>query len=78
MSGMDMTAEAALTKLSYLLATLDSPECIRETMTQNIRGELTKLDSNFSLKDSELLRAVAEALCISSSKVGRIGDCYPP
>ena len=71
-SGMDMTAEAALTKLSYLLATHDSPDQVRRIMKQNIRGELTTLDSNqaqYSLKDSELLRAVAEALSISSSKV---------
>lgn len=72
MSGMDMTAEAALTKLSYLLTKYDNPEQVREIMRQNIRGELTRLDSNqlqFSLKDSQLLRAVAETLTLSSSKV---------
>ena len=72
MSGMDMTAEAALTKLSYLLAKYDNPQQVREIMRQNIRGELTRLDDNqlqFSLKDSQLLRAVAETLTLSSSKV---------
>lgn len=67
-----MTAEAALTKLSYLLARDYSPEQVRELISQNVRGELTKLSANqvqFSLKDSALLRAVAETLNISSSKV---------
>lgn len=67
-----MTAEAALTKLSYLLARDYSPEQVRELISQNLRGELTKLSANqvqFSLKDSVLLRAVAETLNISSSKV---------
>ena len=70
-----MTAEAALTKLSYLLATNDNPDQIRKIMKQNIRGELTTLDSKqlqLSLKDSELLRAVSQTLSISSSKVSKL------
>ena len=41
-SGFDMTVEAALTKLHYLLSQSHSPEDIRELMQQNLRGELTE------------------------------------
>ena len=43
-SGSDMTIEAALTKLHYLLSQQLSPEVIAERLTDNLRGELT-LDS---------------------------------
>ena len=37
-----MTTEAALTKLMHVLAQTDDPERIRELMTSNLRGELTR------------------------------------
>lgn len=40
-SGFDMTVEAALTKLHYLLSQALSPEEIRQLMQQDLRGELT-------------------------------------
>ncbi|MDN0117769.1 asparaginase [Yersinia frederiksenii] len=40
-SGFDMTVEAALTKLHFLLSQSLSPEDIRRLMQQNLRGELT-------------------------------------
>ncbi|RUO81346.1 L-asparaginase 1 [Idiomarina tyrosinivorans] len=40
-SGADMTIEAALTKLHYLLSQPLSPEQIRQQMTQDLRGELS-------------------------------------
>ena len=40
-SGFDMTTEAALTKLHFLLSQPLSPEQIREQMQCNLRGELT-------------------------------------
>jgi L-asparaginase len=40
-SGFDMTVEAALTKLHYLLSQSLSPEDIRRLMQRNLRGELT-------------------------------------
>lgn len=40
-SGLDMTAEAALAKLHYLFSTGLAPERVREEMQRNLRGELT-------------------------------------
>jgi len=39
--GNDMTTEAALTKLSYLLSKNMSPDDIRKNIRLNLRGELT-------------------------------------
>lgn len=39
--GADMTVEATLTKLHYLLSQGLDVQSIREAMTQNLRGELT-------------------------------------
>ena len=40
-SGYDLTAEAALTKLSYLLNVCDSTAEVKRRMGENLRGELT-------------------------------------
>jgi L-asparaginase len=39
--GADMTVEATLTKLHYLLSQDLDAAAIRSAMTQNLRGELT-------------------------------------
>lgn len=44
-SGADMTAEAALTKMIYLFSLGLAPEEIRIRMGQNLRGELTEADA---------------------------------
>jgi len=41
-SGFDLTVEATLTKLHYLLSQDLSPDEIRARMQQNLRGELTE------------------------------------
>lgn len=40
-SGFDMTVEAALTKLHYLLSQPLTPEEIRNLMQQDLRGEVS-------------------------------------
>jgi L-asparaginase len=42
-SGLDMTLEAALTKLHFLLSANYSSDEISVLMSQNLRGELTTL-----------------------------------
>lgn len=41
-SGFDLTPEAALTKLTYLLSVESSAEAVREEVQRNLRGELTR------------------------------------
>jgi L-asparaginase len=41
-SGQDMTTEAAITKLMFLLAHEHSPEVIRKKLIRNLRGELSE------------------------------------
>ena len=41
-SGYDMTAEAALTKLYWLLSAESSREQVRRLVGQSLRGELTR------------------------------------
>lgn len=43
--GRDMTAEAALTKLLYLLSVEGDPERVRSRMVENLRGECSDDDS---------------------------------
>jgi L-asparaginase/Glu-tRNA(Gln) amidotransferase subunit D len=38
-----MTAEAALTKLAYLLSINKEPEWVKGKMQENLRGELTRV-----------------------------------
>lgn len=67
--GADMTTEAALTKLSYVLGKEEFDIVKRkEVLTTNLSGELTVLDSGYCLKDSKLLQALASTLNLRSSK----------
>jgi len=68
--GYDMTTEAALAKLSYVIA-LDhlSLNEKREMMLTNLRGEMTvDKEQQFRLKEGKFVRTVATALKVGSEK----------
>lgn len=71
--GGDMTAEAALTKLSYLLGKGLPVERIKELMLKNLCGEMTLTDlEQKQLRDSDLLTSIAQAMNLSSTNVSRV------
>ena len=78
-SGADMTPEAALTKLSYVLSKKEwDLETKRQMMMTNLRGELT-LPQSILFKDSELVEAVARSLRMSSGEeMDRLKDVLFP
>ena len=45
-SGLDMTTEAAVTKLYYLFSKYDDVEEIKRLMETDLRGEISTLDEN--------------------------------
>eukprot|EP00928_Gymnodinium_smaydae_P071805 TRINITY_DN5528_c0_g1_i3.p1 TRINITY_DN5528_c0_g1~~TRINITY_DN5528_c0_g1_i3.p1 ORF type:complete len:610 (-),score=93.79 TRINITY_DN5528_c0_g1_i3:302-1939(-) len=74
--GADMTPEAALTKLGWLLGCGYSPEQVRAAMTTDLRGELTVRapSMKFSLQDGSFAKAVADALVRHGSMSFEGGD----
>ncbi|XP_042211232.1 L-asparaginase 1-like isoform X3 [Homarus americanus] len=70
MAGLDMTPEAALTKLSYILAKRDwNFETKKKMMTKNLRGEMTAVNQEDEGESRELdiVSSIARALQLSSS-----------
>ncbi|XP_021374778.1 L-asparaginase-like isoform X1 [Mizuhopecten yessoensis] len=67
--GGDMTAEAALTKLCYVLSKSSPLEDKRKMMKRNLRGEVRSLHiEDISILDFELIDSVAKALSISTKE----------
>ena len=71
-----MTAEAALTKLSYLLGKGLPLERVKELMTKNLCGEMTVLEERKQLRDSDLLTSIASSMNLSSSSVSHQKRSY--
>ncbi|XP_020826888.1 60 kDa lysophospholipase isoform X1 [Phascolarctos cinereus] len=70
-SGSDMTSEAALAKLSYVLGREDlSLEDKKKLLTKNLRGEMTPLpkDVQVSLRDSKFVQVIANLLYLNCSQ----------
>ncbi|XP_074069319.1 60 kDa lysophospholipase isoform X1 [Macrotis lagotis] len=70
-SGSDMTSEAALAKLSYVLGRDDlSLEDKKKLLTKNLRGEMTPLpkDVQVSLRDSKFVQLIASLLYLNCSQ----------
>uniref|UniRef100_A0A4W5RS61 asparaginase n=1 Tax=Hucho hucho TaxID=62062 RepID=A0A4W5RS61_9TELE len=67
-AGCDMTPEAALCKLSYVLARTDlSIEAKRNMLSQNLRGEMISdlQGAKLTLSDSRFIQVIAKSLSIS-------------
>nr|XP_045617571.1 L-asparaginase 1-like isoform X2 [Procambarus clarkii] len=70
MAGLDMTPEAALTKLSYVLAKKEwDNETKKVMMTTNLRGEMTAVSQEDEMETRELdvISSIARVLQLSSS-----------
>ncbi|XP_061699516.1 60 kDa lysophospholipase isoform X2 [Syngnathoides biaculeatus] len=81
-SGGDMTPEASLSKLSYVLAkTHLDLDAKKKMMAQNLRGEMTAdlAGAKFSLSDSRFIQVVAKSLSIScKEELEAIRDALTP
>lgn len=81
--GLDMTPEAALSKLSYVLSLDLSIEEKRKMMRTNIRGEMSVLPKQEvpgQLQENRLIQAVADTLLLTSeADLKAVGDTlFPP
>lgn len=82
--GADLTPEAALTKLAYLLSRPElSPREVEQWMATDLRGEMTSppTEPRFDLRDSRFVREVAAALAPDEMRRDterRIGEALYP
>nr|XP_040055290.1 60 kDa lysophospholipase isoform X2 [Gasterosteus aculeatus aculeatus] len=81
-AGGDMTPEAALSKLSYVLAKKDiSFEAKKKLMGQNLRGEMVSdlAGAKLCLSDSRFIQVIAKSLSIScKEELEAIRDALTP
>ncbi|XP_013868777.1 60 kDa lysophospholipase [Austrofundulus limnaeus] len=81
-AGGDMTPEAALSKLSYILAKKElSLEAKKKMMAENLRGEMSaNLDgAKLCLSDSQFIQVIAKSLSIScKEELEAIRDALTP
>ncbi|XP_056623526.1 60 kDa lysophospholipase isoform X6 [Triplophysa dalaica] len=81
-AGCDMTPEAALSKLSYVLARKDLSTLEKKKMlSRNLRGEMiTDLDgAKLSLSDSRFIQVIAKSLSIScKEELEAVRDALTP
>ncbi|XP_035826944.1 L-asparaginase [Aplysia californica] len=79
--GGDMTPEAALTKLSYVLGKDEwSLEQKKKMLARNLRGELTTVtEEKLSISDSELIKSVARYMSLSTrEEVNKVKEAIYP
>lgn len=81
-AGCDMTPEAALCKLSYVLARTDlSIEAKRKMLSQNLRGEMIAdlQGAKLTLSDSRFIQVIAKSLSIScKEELEAVRDALTP
>uniref|UniRef100_A0A4W5S1V9 asparaginase n=1 Tax=Hucho hucho TaxID=62062 RepID=A0A4W5S1V9_9TELE len=81
-AGCDMTPEAALCKLSYVLARTDlSIEAKRNMLSQNLRGEMIAdlQGAKLTLRDSRFIQVIAKSLSIScKEELEAVRDALTP
>ncbi|XP_060938618.1 60 kDa lysophospholipase isoform X2 [Limanda limanda] len=79
--GGDMTPEAALTKLSYVLAKTDLDlNAMKEMMGKNLRGEMSCEEKpKLGLRDSRFIQVIAKCLSVScKEELEAIRDALTP
>lgn len=74
--GGDMTFEAALTKLGYLLGQDRTPDDVRKLMQINLRGELTEMapTAQTGLQDKTFITDVYRAITAQQQSHGSLGN----
>ncbi|KAL6098172.1 aspg [Pungitius sinensis] len=79
-AGGDMTQEAALSKLSYVLAKGIDLSVKREWMGKNLRGEMSEVQkTKLSLSDGRFIRVIARCLSINDKeKLEAIREALTP